>query len=151
MTKPYLESRVSKFLSLDKFQYFVLIVLAYNSGLNVIIKSGFIWLEYLPKHNTVCTLSDDSGLRNYALSRSFARIGINTLSSKKKANHVRMDIRLGLFCVSKAQIASYISIFFIDFTIASPMLPLAGRVLPHISLASHALRLGLMLLLTPST
>lgn len=63
---------------------------------------------------------------------------------------------LDLFCVSKSQIASYAAIFFIGFTIASPiMLRIADivgrRVLVHISLISHAALLGLMLLLTVST
>lgn len=46
---------------IDKFQYFVLAVLACNYGLNAIVKSGFTWLEYLPKEDVVCILSDGSG------------------------------------------------------------------------------------------
>ena len=130
-------------------------MLACNYGLNGIVKSGFTWLEYFPKENTVCTLSDGTTVKCTLEEFCGNRDNYTTIEEEGKALSNWIS-DLDLFCVSKAQIASYAAIFFIGFTIASPiMLWLADvvgrRILIHVSLASHALLLGLMLLLTPST
>ena len=134
----------------------MVVVLACNYGLNAIVKSGFTWLEYLPKQNVVCTLSGGSGrtepcsLDEYCSNRE--KYDLIEEQDKPLQNWMT---DLDLFCVSKTQVASYAALFFIGFTLASPvMLRLADvfgrRNLIHISLVCHTLLLGLMLLLNPS-